>query len=698
MSLSEILSSALSGLNASQAAMRTVSNNIANVNTPGYAREKVSQTTSVTAGRVTGVVVGEPSRVADQYLETTVYARSGDAGRAEVVSTYLERLQSVLGASDSESSISARLNAVASAATAMTGSAGGAQTSAAFVGSVADALGTMQQLGQDVSAIRSDVEGEVGYAVDRANTLLRNIYDLNDSVARLEGLGRSSAGAADQRTMAIQELSGLIGVNARAQSDGRVTIETTTGVQLVDRRLRQLSYPANGAGSSQPIYPPIEVRFAAADGSPGATTGEKIDSPSVGGKLGGLLDLRDHQLPGFSDQVADVFAGMAQVLNTASNAGTAVPPPATLEGRATALTGGDRLGFSGAATFAVIKSDGTLVAKTRIDFSALGANATVDDAVAAINAGLGSAGSASFVGGKLTIAASASGNGVAVGQDATTPSARAGIGFSQYFGLNDVVRSDTSMLVPSGFAAGDAHGFAAGQAAELALRDTSGRVLARYTVSGATGTTFGDLVTDLNASPLAGYGSFAMDNAGRIRFAPTASNAGTALSVVSDSTDRAGTGRSLSEITGLGGATASLAASEVRRDIVADPGRLPLARLQDVAVGAKALGAADRRGASGFADATEAVVDLGRNGVTSVSRLTASVLGNAATAASRAQIMQTTTTTRRDDAVASRDNFSGVSIDEELGQMVVLQNSYSAAARVMSTASAMYDTLLAMMR
>ncbi len=697
MSLSEILSSALSGLNATQASMRTVSNNIANVNTAGYAREKVSLTTSVTAGRVTGVVVGEPSRVADKYLETTVYARSGDAGRAEVVSTYLDRLQSVLGASDSDSGISARLNAVASAATAMTGSAGGAQTSAAFVGSVADAVGTIQQLGTDVSAIRSDVEGEVGYSVDRANTLLRNIYDLNDSVARLEGLGRSSAGVADQRTSAIQELSGLIGVNAREQSDGRVTIETTTGIQLVDRRLRQLSYADSGAGSSQPIYAPIEVRFAAADGSPGATTGEKIDSPSIGGKLGGLLDLRDHQLPGFSDQVADVFAGMAQVLNTASNAGTAVPPPATLEGRATALTGSDRLGFTGAATFAVTKSDGTLVAKTKIDFSALGANATVDDAVAAINAGLGSAGTASFVGGKLTIAASASGTGVAIGQDATTPSARAGIGFSQYFGLNDVVRSDTAMLAPSGFKPSDAHGFAAGQSADLALRDTSGRVLARYTL-GATGSTFGDLVTNLNASPLAGYGSFAMDDAGRIRFSPTASNAGAALSVVSDTTDRAGTGRSLSEITGLGGATASLTGAEVRRDIVADPSRLPLARLQDVAVGAKALGAGDRRGASGFADATEAVVDLGRNSVTSVSRLTASVLGSAATAASRAQTMQTTTTTRRDDAVASRDNFSGVSIDEELGQMVVLQNSYSAAARVMSTASAMYDTLLAMVR
>jgi flagellar hook-associated protein 1 FlgK len=55
-------------------------------------------------------------------------------------------------------------------------------------------------------------------------------------------------------------------------------------------------------------------------------------------------------------------------------------------------------------------------------------------------------------------------------------------------------------------------------------------------------------------------------------------------------------------------------------------------------------------------------------------------------------------TARRDDAVNRRDSFSGVNIDEELSQLVVLQNSYSAAARVMSTATEMYDTLLAMVR
>ena len=51
---------------------------------------------------------------------------------------------------------------------------------------------------------------------------------------------------------------------------------------------------------------------------------------------------------------------------------------------------------------------------------------------------------------------------------------------------------------------------------------------------------------------------------------------------------------------------------------------------------------------------------------------------------------------RRDDAVNRRDSFAGVNIDEELAQLVVFQNSYSAAARVMTTATEMYDKLIRM--
>ncbi|WP_331710398.1 flagellar basal body protein [Sphingomonas sp. CCH5-D11] len=80
----------------SQAALRTVSNNVANVSTPGYARQRVEISTGVTAGSVNGVIAGEPSRVADRFLESTVYRRAGDMGRADVSASYLDRLQSLL--------------------------------------------------------------------------------------------------------------------------------------------------------------------------------------------------------------------------------------------------------------------------------------------------------------------------------------------------------------------------------------------------------------------------------------------------------------------------------------------------------------------------------------------------------------------------------------------------------------------------
>jgi flagellar hook-associated protein 1 FlgK len=541
------------------------------------------------------------------------------------------------------------------------------------------------------------VESEVGYTVDRVNSLLVRINDLNGSVARLDGNGHSSAGVEDQRMSAIEELSGLIKVTVRQQPNGRVSIDTASGIPLLDNRLRQLTYPSTGQGGTPAVYPVIGVRFADANGSVGAATGDKLDSAAVGGKLGGLLDLRDRALPDFTEKLGVLFTGLAQTLNAASNAGTTVPAPTQLVGRQSGLVGADRQGFTGSAVFAVTKSTGELVASTTVDFSALPATASVDDAVAAINAGLGSSATASFTGGILSIKANAPGNGVVIGQDSTAPSARAGVGFSQYFGMNDLIRSADSPLVPSGFVASDPHGFGVGQQAQIVLRDSSGRAVTSYTMTGSGGPTFGDLVTELNASPIGGFGSFAMDDKGRIQFQANANVVGAALSITSDTTNRLGSGRSFSSISQLTGASSGVSTAGVRPDILANSSKLGLARLQTgVAVGAKALGVGDNRGATGFVEHLAAQVDLGKDGVTSTAAFTAQLLGSTGTSAAQASSTLADATARRDDAVNRRDSFSGVNIDEELAQMVVLQNSYSASARVISTASQMYDTLLAM--
>ncbi len=697
MSINEILHSATSGLAAAQAGLRSVSNNIANVNVAGYAREKTNLTTRVVAGRVSGVAVGEPSRVADQFLEATVYRRSGDYGRAEVKAEYLDRLQELLGEPGGEAGLPARLDAIASAAVAMTGSMGSEQTAAEFTADVQDALSSMQQLTGDVENLRGDVESEVGYTVDRINGLLQRVYDLNTTVSQLTGLGRSTSGPADQRMNAIEELSQLVSINVRDQPDGRVTIEAGNGATLLDKKLRQLSYPSSGAGIAQPNYPAIELRFADGQGNLGAATGEKLDSAVVGGKLGGLIDLRDRALPEFNEQIGVLFGGMAEALNSVSNANTTVPAPASLNGRQTGLAGSDRAGFTGSATFAVTAANGTLLARADIDFSALPANATVDTVVARINAGLGGAATASFVDGKLNLTAANSSNGVVVAQDETNPSNRGGVGFAQFFGLNDVVSSDTSSLVPSGFAATDPHGFAAGQTTQFVLRDVSGRELASYALTTASGGSFGDIVNDLNASPMGQFGSFALDDRGRLRFDATASVAGSTITIPVDSTDRRGTGRTLSALMGLTGASSGLSDAAVRADVATSAGKLPLSRFQaNAALGEKALGAGDTRGANAFVERLDIPVDFGKDGSATLERFSSLLLGKAGLQASKAEDSLADAAARRADATSRRDSFAGVNIDEELAQMVVLQNSYAASARVMSTASEMYDTLIAM--
>jgi flagellar hook-associated protein 1 FlgK len=162
---------------------------------------------------------------------------------------------------------------------------------------------------------------------------------------------------------------------------------------------------------------------------------------------------------------------------------------------------------------------------------------------------------------------------------------------------------------------------------------------------------------------------------------------------VADTTNRFGTGRSLSSLLLPSGREAGLAEAQVRPDILASARRLPLARFDTTAaVGTRAVGSGDTRGANAFVD------QLRRGRVSGMESYASLVLGRAGLDAAGAKDRLDDMAARRTDALKRRDAYSGVNIDEELASLVTLQNSYSAAARVMTTATQMYDTFLEMMR
>ena len=105
----DILRTGLSGLVASQRALATTSHNIANVNTPGYSRQRAELTTNRAEfaggnGRSlyigTGVNVQSITRVYDDFLTQQVRNHGTNVGQSETMSTWISQLDGVVGDSD----------------------------------------------------------------------------------------------------------------------------------------------------------------------------------------------------------------------------------------------------------------------------------------------------------------------------------------------------------------------------------------------------------------------------------------------------------------------------------------------------------------------------------------------------------------------------------------------------------------------
>jgi flagellar hook-associated protein 1 FlgK len=669
MSLDRVIGSSLTGLSAAQTGLATVAANIAGAKAPGYARQEAVQETLVAGGDIVGVRA-TVRRVADAALEAAAAVAGGDAGRTAATSGYLDRLQSLLGAPGSEGGLTSRIDAVAASAVTLASGSDPVATRADFVAKTDSAFSAIASLATDMDAIAQDVAGDIDASVARANELLERIGRLNDQFT-----GSRAAGVADQRASAVAELGGLIAIRTRLQPDGRLMVDAASGATLVDARVRTLAADPTGP-----------LRVSGADGS----VETALSSP--GGRLGGLVDLRDRTLPAAADKLVALSDGLASALNAVHNEHASLPAPARLEGRDTGLIASDRLRMTGSATFAVTDANGKLVASTTIDAGANPA-ATVANLVSAINSGLAGTATASFSAGRLTITATDPRNGIAIAADAANPATRAGTGLSAFFGLNDLVRG--AGAPPSGLAAADAHGLAAGGTARFAIRDAAGRITATDTLFVSGTATIADLISQANTSELASKGSFALDANGRLQFTPAAGQAGATLVSLVDSTTRGDTGRSLSSILGvttLDGAAARTTGA-VRADIATNPDRLAVARLDTTAaVGGIALAVGDERGTGALADALSGPAGA------ALERAATSFVSSTSTAAARATDEKAAADARLAEAERRRDAVSGVNVDAELARMIQLQNSYAASARVLSAARDLYDTLLGMMR
>lgn len=704
MSVANVMNTGLSALLANQTALRSTSNNVANVNTPGYVRQDVQMTPLTLGGRGAGVEANI-RRSADQFLTDTHTKAISSHAQYDVAAGLLDRAQASLGDPASSTSLFAGLDDMLSKASGLINNPSSSLTRSDMVASVQATFEDFQRGYQAIDQLRDEADLKLRSTAQSANLIMEEIAGLNAEIQRITVANGDASGALTQQSRLMNDLAEIVDFRVQQRPIGGVELRTNSGVLLVDHRAAELKIGegSNGARFSGLLVSP-----------PGSDAEVDITRQLQSGELRGLLTVRDHDLPDLTYALGELSAGLTDQLNQANNAGTSVPAPQSLTGRNTGLQATDTLNFTGQSVFGVVDASGRTIESVTVDFDAgtmtnsAGAvtafGATVGGFATGLQASFGAAATVSFADGQLNLSTTA-GNGVAVADVDANPSNRAGRGVSAFFGLNDLVTSNSPAFYNTGLTGTDSHGFVNGGQITFGFRDEQGDLVQEvsYTPGGVT---LNDIVADLTSgTQLGSYANVSIDSNGRLNVTPRPGSGILAVDVMSDTTSRGSTGVSMSELFGLGieGPAERARSLKVRDDIAINNNLLATAKFNTAATAVGTLSVAPGDN-SGALDLQAAITgNVGLRTISGVDLPMVSLADAAAQFASdagaKANFMEgraASADATRLEAETRRASVEGVNLDEEMVNMTIYQQSYNAASRLIQAASDMYDVLLNM--
>jgi len=328
------LSTALSALFANQQALETSANNVANANTPGFSRQRPVFVPGdpVTVGSLSfgmGVVLEKIQSLRDPLLELRLDQQSQQQGKLDSTLGALQQIQVTFSGTDSGigSAVTQFFDSLQQLSTDPS-SLSLRQGVLTAAGNLATVFNTSSQ---NLLTQRANLDLNVTQTVDDINTLTAQIPTVNGQITNLENLKEDASAFIDKRTTLMRQLSGLVDVSV-IQTEHGIALTTSNGTPLVSEAT---SFPLK--------------TFVSTDGTEHILAeGKDITSSLSGGKLGGLIAVRDTTIPGLQSNLDQLAAGLATALNTAHRAGfdlngnaggdLFVSPPAGGVGAASALS------------------------------------------------------------------------------------------------------------------------------------------------------------------------------------------------------------------------------------------------------------------------------------------------------------------------------------------------------------------------
>jgi flagellar hook-associated protein 1 FlgK len=334
MGLLESLQIGRKALGAASAGINVVSNNVANVNTPGYSRRSLTTSTSdpveqqgVFFGQgvdITGIV-----RVHDRYLGMRLVDAVGLQSRANTAEASLKLTESYFNDTSTTGLVEV-YGAFYDAMTQLTSDPSNQSLRSVAVNAAESLSNTVSNIASGLQKSTDDFDSSYAAKFGQVNTLLTQIAQLNAAIGKTSDT-QGNTDLLDKRDQLIRDLASLTGATAQLEANGQATVFIGGHAAV-----------SGGVARSMSLVQAVGVAPVAYLSADGGTIDVSTD---LGGELGGISDARNYTQSYLNrlDDFAFTFANSQNAIHLAgfdangAAGGNMFVPPAALAGAAASM-------------------------------------------------------------------------------------------------------------------------------------------------------------------------------------------------------------------------------------------------------------------------------------------------------------------------------------------------------------------------
>ncbi|KYQ96407.1 flagellar biosynthesis protein FlgK [Serratia plymuthica] len=310
-----LINTAMSGLNAAQVALSTVSNNISNYNVTGYNRQTAilaqNGGMSTMSGFIgNGVTVTSVNREYNQFITSQLRGAQSQAGAQNAYFEKISQIDNLLASKTN--TLSTNMQDFFSNLQNLVSNAGDDAARQTVLGKANGLVNQFNNTDKYLRDMDSGVNQQLSDSAQQINSYSQQIAKLNEEITRLRGSGGEPNALLDQRDQLVTDLNKVVGVQVTQQDGDAYTVSFANGLTLVqgNNAYQVAAVPTSGDPSR------LTMGYDRGNGA-----SEIPEGQITGGSVSGVLKFRSESLDSARNQLGQLALAMADSFNQQHRAG-----------------------------------------------------------------------------------------------------------------------------------------------------------------------------------------------------------------------------------------------------------------------------------------------------------------------------------------------------------------------------------------